>query len=698
MAVGDACNYPSSAPKSLEVQTVNKNKEIMAVATQSLEELCINSIRFLAIDAVEKAKSGHPGLPMGAAPMAFVLWDRFMRYNPKNPKWYNRDRFVLSAGHGSMLQYALLYLAGYDSVTIEDIKQFRQWESRTPGHPENFMTAGVEVTTGPLGQGIANGVGLAMAEAHMAARYNKPDAKIVDHYTYVILGDGCNMEGVSGEACSLAGHLGLGKLIALYDDNHISIDGSTDISFTEDVGKRFEAYGWHVVVVADGNTDLDAISKAIEAAKAVTDKPSMIKVRTTIGYGSPNKADTAGVHGAALGTTEVQATREKLGWEHEPFVVPEDALKHFRKAVDRGAKSESEWNQTFADYKSKYPKEAAEFERTTSNKLPDGWDKVLPTFKPEDKADSTRNFSLKCLNVLAEVLPELIGGSADLAHSNMTVMKSTGDFQKGHYENRNLRFGVREHGMGAICNGIALHGSGLIPYGATFLVFADYMRAAIRISALSHAGVLWVMTHDSIQLGEDGPTHQPIETIASLRAIPDLVLIRPADGNETSGAYKVAIESASKHEPTLLVFSRLAQPHLAGTSIEGVAKGAYILSDSEGTPDIILIGTGGELQLCAGAADKLRGEGKKVRVVSMPSWELFDSQDAAYRESVLPAAVKKRFAVEAACSFGWHRYIGDGGAMLSIERFGVSAPGPIALQKFGYTVDNVVAKAKELLG
>ena len=670
----------------------------MAVATQSLEELCINSIRFLAIDAVEKAKSGHPGLPMGAAPMAFVLWDRFMRYNPKNPKWFNRDRFVLSAGHGCMLQYALLHLTGYDSVTIDDIKQFRQWGSKTPGHPENFETLGVEVTTGPLGQGIANGVGLAMAEAHLAAKFNKPDAQIVDHYTYVILGDGCNMEGVSGEACSLAGHLGLGKLIALYDDNHISIDGSTDVSFTEDVGKRFEAYGWHVQHVEDGNTDLEAIAKAIDAAKAVTDKPSLIKVTTTIGYGSPNKANTADVHGAALGGDEVKATRDKLRWEYPEFEVPEDALKHFRKAVDRGADLEGQWNKAWADYQAKYPQEAGEFERFASNKLPQGWEDALPTYKPEDKALATRKTSEMTLNALAPVLPELIGGSADLTHSNYTLLKGFGDFQKGQYANRNLRFGVREHGMGSICNGIALHGSGLIPYCATFLVFADYMRAAIRLSALSQAGVIYVMTHDSVALGEDGPTHQPVETIASLRAIPNLLVIRPADGNETSGAYKVAIKAASENRPTLMAFSRQNLPQLAGSTIDNVAKGAYILSDSDGTPDIILIGTGGELHLCVDAAQKLQAEGKKVRVVSMPCWELFDEQDEAYRESVLPKAVTKRLVVEAASSFGWCRYLGNEGAMISIDRFGVSAPGNVALEKFGYTVDNVVAKAKALLG
>jgi transketolase len=667
----------------------------MVVATQSLEELCINSIRFLAIDAVEKANSGHPGLPMGAAPMAFVLWDRFMRFNPKNPKWIDRDRFVLSAGHGCMLQYALLHLTGYDSVSLDDIKQFRQWGSNTPGHPENHVTPGVEVTTGPLGQGIANGVGLAVAEAHLAAKFNKPDCQLIDHYTYVILGDGCNMEGVSGEACSLAGHWGLGKLIALYDDNHISIDGSTDIAFTEDVGKRFEAYGWHVQAVEAGDTDLEAIAKAIETAKAVTDKPSLIKIRTTIGYGSPNKGNTAGVHGAALGKDEVIATRENLGWQYEPFVVPEDALNHFRKAVERGAQCEAQWQEKLAYYKAKYPQEAAEFERLTSGTLPQGWEKVLPTYTPEDKAVATRKHSEITLNALAPVLPELIGGSADLTHSNLTHLKVSGDFQKGQYQNRNIRFGVREFGMGAICNAIALHGSGLIPYGATFLVFTDYMRNAIRLSALSEAGSIWVMTHDSVALGEDGPTHQPVEHVASLRVIPNLLVMRPADGNETSGAYKVAIEN--RHRPTLLALSRQNLPNLAGSSIEAVTKGAYILSDSEGTPDIILIGTGSEVSLCVKAADVLGGEGKKVRVVSMPCWELFEEQDAAYRESVLPQAVKKRVTVEAGTTFGWCRYAGSEGASIGIDSFGASAPGDIALAKFGLTVDNVVAKAKALL-
>lgn len=600
----------------------------MAVATQSLEELCINSIRFLAIDAVEKANSGHPGLPMGAAPMAFVLWDRFLRFNPKNQGWYNRDRFVLSAGHGSMLHYALLYLTGYDTMTIEDIKQFRQWGSKTPGHPEDFETPGVEVTTGPLGQGISNAVGIAAAEAHLAARYNKPDHSIIDHYTYVIASDGDMMEGVASEACSIAGHWGLGKLIVLYDDNLISLDGETNLAFTEDVGKRFEAYGWHVQLVENGNTDLDGIQQAIEAARAETNRPSLIRVRTILGYGSPNKANTHTAHGSALGKTEVQATREHLGWQYEPFVVPEEALNHFRKAIERGAKLEQDWNQLFASYKGKYPEEAKQIEQMWNRELPQGWEKCLPTYKPEDKADATRNLSGKCLNAIAEVVPALFGGSADLSTSNKTMLKSSGNFQKGHYENRNIWFGVREHAMGAICNGIASHGA-LIPYCATFLTFTDYMRGAIRLSCLSKIGVLFVMTHDSIALGEDGPTHQPIEQIASLRAIPELIVMRPADGNETSGAYKVALERRSN--PTLLSLSRQNLPNLAGTSIAGVEKGGYILSDSDGSPDIILMGTGAETQLAVKAAEQLRGEGKKVRVVSLPCWELFDMQDSTLR-------------------------------------------------------------------
>ncbi|MEM9244354.1 MAG: transketolase [Cyanobacteria bacterium P01_F01_bin.153] len=668
----------------------------MAVATQSIEELSINAIRFLAIDAVQKAKSGHPGLPMGAAPMAYVLWNRFMRFNPKNPQWFNRDRFVLSAGHGCMLQYAMLYLTGYDSVNVEDLKQFRQWGSRTPGHPENFETAGVEVTTGPLGQGICNGVGLALAEAHLAARFNKPDAKIVDHYTYVILGDGCNMEGISGEACSLAGHWGLGKLIALYDDNHISIDGSTDVSFTEDVSKRFEAYGWHVLHVENGNTDLDGIAKAIEEAKSVTDKPTMIKVTTTIGYGSPNKADTAGVHGAALGDDEVTLTRENLGWNHEPFEVPENVLTHFRKAVDNGASFEAEWDKELAQYRTKYPAEAAEFERMLKGELPEGWDADLPTYTPEDKALATRKHSEISLNAIAPKLPELIGGSADLTHSNLTELHCSGEFQKGAYANRNVHFGVREHAMGAICNGMLLHNSGLIPYCATFLVFTDYMRGAIRLSALSEAGVIYVMTHDSIALGEDGPTHQPVETVAALRVIPNLLVMRPADGNETSGAYQVAV--ANRKRPTLLSLTRQGLPNLAGSSPANVAKGAYAVVDCDGTPDLILIGTGSEVSLCVDAAKELSAAGTKVRVVSMPCWRLFEEQSAEYKESVLPAAVTKRVSVEAGSPFGWEKYVGTEGAIIGVAGWGASAPGGTIMKEYGFTVENVVAKAKAVLG
>jgi transketolase len=664
----------------------------MAVATQTLEQLCINSIRFLSIDAVEKAKSGHPGLPMGAAPMAFVLWDRFLKFNPKNPKWVDRDRFVLSAGHGCMLQYSMLHLTGYDSVSLDDIKQFRQWGSKTPGHPENFETEGVEVTTGPLGQGVGNAVGLAIAEAHLAARFNKPGHNIVDHYTYVILGDGCNMEGVASEAASMAGHLKLGKLIMMYDSNSISIDGSTDLAFTEDVGKRYEAYGWHVQYVANGNDDLDSIANAIAAAKQVTDKPSLIVVTTVIGYGSPNKAGTAGVHGAALGGDEVAATRNNLGWEYEPFVVPEDALNRFRKAIDKGAEAEAEWNQRFAAYAQAYPAEAAEFKRVMAGELPEGWQKALEPVT--QKETSTRLLSEACLNALAPALPEFLGGSADLAHSNMTYLKGIPDFQAGSYEGRNFRFGVREHGMGAVLNGMALHG-GLIPYGATFLVFADYMRAAIRLSALSQVRVIYVMTHDSIMLGEDGPTHQPIETIPSLRAIPDLLVIRPADAKETVGSYEIAI--SERKRPSLLAFTRQGVKNLPGTSVEGTKKGGYVVVDAP-NPALIIIATGSELELAVKASDALTAEGKAVRVVSLPCWELFEEQTQEYRDSVLPPSCKKRVSVEAASSFGWHKYVGSEGAIVSIDRFGASAPGPVCYEKFGFTVDNVIATCRQVLG
>ncbi len=670
---------------------------VAATTTQvdsHVETLCINSIRFLAVDAINKSNSGHPGLPMGCAPMAFSLWDKVLRHNPKNPQWFNRDRFVLSAGHGCMLLYALLHLTGYDSVTLEDIKQFRQWGSRTPGHPETFETPGVEVTTGPLGQGISNAVGLAIAEAHLAAKFNKPDATIVDHYTYVLMGDGCNQEGVSGEAASLAGHLGLGKLIALYDDNHITIDGNTGVSFTEDVMKRYEAYGWHVQHVEDGNTDVAAITRAIEAAKAVTDRPSLIKVTTTIGYGSPNKANTAGVHGAALGAEEAELTRQQLEWSYGAFEVPEPAYEHWREAIQRGAAAEASWNESLAAYRSRYPAEAAEFERLLRGELPEGWDAALPVFTPEDKGLATRQHSYNALNAFGPGLPELIGGSADLTHSNLTDIKGEASFQKGHEANRYLHFGVREHAMAAILNGIAYHNSGLIPYGGTFLVFAGYMIGAMRLSALSELGVIYVLTHDSIGLGEDGPTHQPVETLANLRAIPNLLVIRPGDGNETVGAYKVAV--TNRKRPTVLALSRQAMVNQANSGADKVAKGGYILNDCSGTPDLILIGTGTELDLCVKAAAQLSAEGKAVRVVSMPCVELFEEQDAAYRESVLPAAVRKRVVVEASSSFGWHKYTGFDGASVSIDSFGASAPGGVCLEKFGFTVDNVVATAKAL--
>ena len=659
-----------------------------------VETLCINSIRFLAVDAINKSNSGHPGLPMGCAPMAFSLWDKVLRHNPKNPQWFNRDRFVLSAGHGCMLLYALLHLTGYDSVTLEDIKQFRQWGSRTPGHPETFETPGVEVTTGPLGQGISNAVGLAIAEAHLAAKFNKPDATIVDHYTYVLMGDGCNQEGVSSEAASLAGHLGLGKLIALYDDNHITIDGNTGVSFTEDVMKRYEAYGWHVQHVEDGNTDVAAITRAIEAAKAVTDRPSLIKVTTTIGYGSPNKANTAGVHGAALGAEEAELTRQQLEWSYGAFEVPEPAYEHWRQAIQRGAAAEASWNESLAAYRSRYPAEAAEFERLLRGELPEGWDASLPEFTPEDKGLATRQHSYNALNAFGPGLPELIGGSADLTHSNLTDIKGEASFQKGHEANRYLHFGVREHAMAAILNGIAYHNSGLIPYGGTFLVFAGYMIGAMRLSALSQLGVIYVLTHDSIGLGEDGPTHQPVETLANLRAIPNLLVMRPGYGNETVGAYKVAV--TNRKRPTVLALSRQAMVNQANSAAEKVAKGGYILNDCDGTTDLILIGTGTELDLCVKAAAQLTAEGKAVRVVSMPCIELFEEQDAAYRESVLPAAVRKRVVVEASSSFGWHKYTGFDGATVSIDSFGASAPGGICLEKFGFTVENVVATAKAL--
>ena len=668
----------------------------MVAAPASLDSLCINSIRMLAVDAINKSKSGHPGLPMGCAPMGYTLWDKFLRHNPKNPKWFNRDRFVLSAGHGCMLVYALLHLTGYESVSIEDIKQFRQWGSKAPGHPETFETPGIEVTTGPLGAGISNAVGLAIAEAHLAAKFNKPNHTIVDHYTYVVMGDGCNQEGIASEACSLAGHLKLGKLIALYDDNKITIDGRTDVSFTEDVLKRYEAYGWHVQHVENGNEDIDSISKAIEEAKGIKDKPSLIKISTTIGYGSPNKSDTAGVHGAPLGEEETQLTKEKLGWTYDPFEIPEEAYNQFRKAINRGVDFENKWNEDLASYKAQYPLEAKEFERMLRGELPEDWSKDLPQYTPQDTGLATRKHSQICLGSLGPNLPELIGGSADLTHSNYTdIQGETGSFQASSPEKRYLHFGVREHAMAAILNGIAYHNSGLIPYGGTFLVFADYMRGSMRLSALSELGVIYVLTHDSIGVGEDGPTHQPVETIPSLRAIPNMLVFRPGDGNETSGAYKLAIENRKR--PSALCLSRQGMANQSNSSIDKVALGGYVLEDCEGTPELILIGTGSELDLCVQASKELSAQGRKIRVVSMPCVELFEEQSDSYKESVLPKSIRKRLVVEAAESFGWHKYIGLDGDSVTMNSFGASAPGGVCMEKFGFTVENVISKSQKLL-
>jgi len=678
----------------LRVQAVSTVE--VAPNEDELVNKCINAIRFIAIDGVNAANSGHPGCPMGCAPMGFVLYNDVMRYNPKNPEWFNRDRFVLSAGHGSMLQYALLHLAGYDSVSTEDLQQFRQLGSQTPGHPENFITKGVEVTTGPLGQGISNAVGLAAAEKHLDARFNKPECDpVVDHYTYCIVGDGCNMEGISNEAASLAGHWGLDKLIVFYDDNHISIDGHTDISFTEDVAARYEALGWHVQHVPNGNTDVDAICKAIQVAKQTKGKPHLIKVTTLIGYGSPNKADTHDVHGAPLGDVETEATRKNLGWTYAPFEIPSDVKEKMNSSIAKGAKAEEEWNDRMEDYTKKYPKEAAVFKQLLSQKLPDGWENALPRYTPDDKPLASRLHSQAVLNALAPVIPGLIGGSADLAPSNMTLMKIFGDFQKATPAERNLRFGVREHAMGAIANGISLHNSGLIPYCATFFIFTDYMRNAMRMAALSEAGTIFVMTHDSIGVGEDGPTHQPIEHLASFRAMPRMLMMRPGDGNETTGAYRVAI--INRKRPTTLALSRQNMNHLPGTSVEGVEKGFYTIHETEKdtTPDVILMASGTELGLAVDAAKDLEAAGNKVRVVSAVCWELFEEQPQKYKDSVIPACVKARVSVEAGTSFGWHKYIGEMGYHVGIDHFGASAPGPKVYEWAGITKANVIKAAKE---
>jgi len=667
----------------------------------------------LSVDAVEKAKSGHPGAPMGLAPSAYILWIRFLKYNPRNPSWPDRDRFVLSAGHGSMLIYSLLYLTGYD-LPLEQIKQFRQWGSHTPGHPERGLTPGVETTTGPLGQGFGNGVGMAIAEAYLAARYNRPGFEMVNHFTYGIVSDGDLMEGIASEAASLAAHLKLGKLIYLYDNNHISLAASTDLTFTEDCAKRFEAYGWHTQAVDDGN-DLDAIDQALRVARSETTRPSLILVRTHIGYGSPGKQDTFEAHGSPLGEEETRLTKKKLGWPVEPpFFVPEEALAHFREAVSKGEQAEAEWKERFSTYARTFPDMARELEQAIRGDLPEGWDVAIPDFPADAKGLATRVASGKVLNAIAPKLPTLIGGSADLNPSTHTVLREMGDFESPQreftddqgsagggwgYAGRNLHFGVREHGMGAALNGMAAHG-GIIPFGSTFLIFSDYMRPSIRLAALMELGVIYVFTHDSIGVGEDGPTHQPVEQLGGLRAVPRLVVIRPCDANETAVAWSVAIETRDR--PVALVLTRQNVPTLDRTQFaaaEGLRRGAYILVDApNGRPDLVLIGTGSEVSLVVAARQRLLEQKVHARVVSMPSWELFDAQPREYHDSVLPPSIRPRLAVEAALPQGWHCYVGDGGDVLGVDRFGASAPGNVVMEKLGFTVDHVVERALALLG
>ena len=676
-----------------------------------LENRCINTIRILSADAVQYANAGHPGMPMGAAAMAYTLWTRFLKHNPRNPQWFDRDRFLLSAGHGSMLLYSLLFLTGYD-LSLDEIKRFRKWGSKTPGHPERHETPGVEVTTGPLGQGFANGVGFAIAEAWLAARYNRPGHNLIDHYTYVICGDGDLMEGVSQEAASLAGHLQLGKMIYLYDQNHISLAGATEIDFTEDVARRFAADGWHTRAVPNGN-DTEDLANAIQEAQAEKLRPSLILVRTHIGYGSPHKQDNFSSHGSPLGEDELKATKTALGWPTmDKFYLPDDAVDYFRRAVEEGARREEEWKKKFDAYQREFPKEAAEFEMLLGPKLPENWDADLPKWKPDDKPIATRVAGGAALNALAKHIPNIIGGSADLNPSTETALKNWGDFQNPEaygpgtlgavggvwsYAGRNIAFGVREHAMGAAVNGMAAHG-GVIPFSATFFCFSDYMKPAIRLGALSRLKAIYVFTHDSIGLGEDGPTHQPVEHLAALRAVPGLTLIRPADPNETAEAWAVAVQ---RDGPTVLVLTRQTVQQLDRSQAKepGVARGAYILAEAEGgAPDVILMGTGSEVGLCVEARKKLEKYGVKARVVSMPSWDLFAAQDASYRESVLPKRIKARVAVEAGSPLGWHRWAGDEGAVIGVERFGASAPGEEVLQHLGFTPEHVASAALRVLG
>ncbi|HRV95567.1 MAG TPA: transketolase [Anaerolineae bacterium] len=663
---------------------------------KDLETTAINAIRFLSADAVQQANSGHPGLPMGTAALAYTLWTRHLRHNPKHPGWANRDRFILSGGHGSMLLYSLLHLTGYD-LPLAELKNFRQWGSLTPGHPEYGLTPGVETTTGPLGQGFANGVGMAIAEAHLAATFNRDGYNIIDHYTYAIVTDGDLMEGVASEAASLAGHLRLGKLIYLYDDNHISIDGSTDLAFTEDRGARFEAYGWQVLRVTDGN-DVETIDAAISAAKD-DPRPSLIMCRTHIGYGLPTKQDTAGAHGEPPGNDELNGAKEKLAWPLEPrFYLPGVTVEFFRSAVDQGAQLESVWTALWQAYQRDYPDLAAELDRRLSGQLPPDWPALLPTFPADAKGMATRAASGKVINALAAKLPELVGGSADLSPSNKTWINDEPDFQADTPAGRNFHFGVREHGMAAILNGMAVHG-GLIPYGGTFLVFADYMRPAIRVAALSHLPTIFVFTHDSIGLGEDGPTHQPIEHLATLRAIPNLVTLRPADANETSVAWQVALER--RNGPTALALTRQNVPILdraVYASARNVSKGAYVLTDvGDDDPALILMASGSEVELIVAAGHLLTEEGIGVRLVSFPSWELFEAQPKSYQDEVLPPHLTARLAVEAGIAQGWHRWVGCRGDILALNRFGASAPYKTVYEKLGLTVANVVQRAKQLL-
>lgn len=668
----------------------------MKVKTVSIQQLGINTVRVLAADAVQKANSGHPGTPMGLAPVGHVLWAESMNYNPQNPEWSNRDRFILSAGHACMLQYSFLYLTGYD-LTLNDIKNFRQLHSKTAGHPEYGLCPGIEVTTGPLGQGFANGVGFAIAQKHLAARYNQPGFEIFDYKIYAICSDGDIMEGVTSEAASLAGHLRLGNLIYLYDDNHITIEGNTNLAFDEDVAQRFEAYGWHVQVLADGN-DLDALSVAIKNAQKEINRPSLIKVRTHIGYGSPNKVDTASAHGSPLGEDEVKLVKKHFGFDPDKyFEVPDEVIAFYRDKGKRGIEIERKWNKLYADYKSKFPELAAEYELLSNGKLPEGWKNNLPVFKASDEKIATRKASGKVLNAVADYLPNLLGGSADLSPSTDTELTKYQSFTADNYAGRNLHFGIREHAMGAVLNGMALT-KGIIPYGATFLIFSDYMRPPIRLAAIMKIRPIFIFTHDSIGLGEDGTTHQPIEQLISLRSIPNLTVIRPADANETVQAWRVALEHTDG--PVAILLTRQGIPVIDQdkyTKASELEKGAYILSDAEKEPQLILIGTGSEVSLLIEAQKQLREHNIAARVVSMPSWELFEKQNAAYKEKVFPQSLKKRLAVEAGATLGWHKYVTDEGDVLGINTFGHSAPAEDLFKFFGFTVDHIIDKANFLL-